>query len=76
MGLILIFFQGAFRLVSCTLIPDVVVCCLCGPTPPLDEIEQSACQNFKASMEILRSAEEVHPRNFPHSVQLDAGILG
>lgn len=66
----------AFRLVSCTLIPDVVVCSLCGPTPGLEEIEQNACQMFKTNMEILRSAEEVHPRNFPHTMQLEAGILG
>lgn len=66
----------AYRLVSCTLIPDVFVCCLCDSTPTLDEIEQTACQTFKSSMELLRSAEEVHPRNFPANVQLDSGILG
>lgn len=68
--------QVAFRLASCTLIPDVVVCCILGQTPLLTEVEQTACTCFKNTMEVLRAAVDVFPRNFPQSIQLDVGILG
>lgn len=66
----------AFRFVCCTLIPDVQVCCLCGPTPALDAIEHSATQCFKSAMEILGSAVLCHPRNFAPGILLDNSILG
>lgn len=66
----------AFRFVVCTLIPEVQLCCLCGPTPPLNEIELSATQSFRNSADILNSAAQCIPRNFPASYIIDSSILG
>lgn len=66
----------AFRFVTCTLIPDVQLACLCGPTPTLNEIEHSATNCFKNSTDILNTAVQCHPRNFPSSCHVDGGILG
>lgn len=66
----------AFRFVCCTLIPDVQVCCLCGPSPTLQDVEHSATQCFKNCSDILSAAIQCHPRNFPLSCQIDGGILG
>ncbi|KAH0812782.1 hypothetical protein GEV33_010014 [Tenebrio molitor] len=66
----------AFRFVCCTLIPEVQLCCLCGPTPVLSEVEHSATNCFKNSADILTSAIQCHPRNFPSSCHIDGGILG
>ncbi|XP_060531593.1 protein fuzzy homolog isoform X1 [Cylas formicarius] len=66
----------AFRFVACSIMPDIQVCCLCGSTPSLKDIEYSAAQCFKNSMDILKSAEQVSPRHFPNSFVIDGGILG
>ena len=66
----------AFRFVCCTLIPEIQLCCLCGPTPILSEVEHSATNCFKNSADILSSAIQSHPRNFPISCHIDGGILG
>ncbi|XP_072382705.1 protein fuzzy homolog [Diabrotica undecimpunctata] len=66
----------AFRFVVCTLIPEVQICCLCGPNPPLNEIELSATQCFRNSTDILNSAAQCVPRNFPSSYIIDTNILG
>ncbi|XP_076273696.1 fuzzy planar cell polarity protein-like protein [Rhynchophorus ferrugineus] len=66
----------AFRFVACSLISDVQVCCLCGSTPALVNIEQFAAQCFKNSTDLLKSASQCVPRNFPSSVSIDSGILG
>lgn len=66
----------AFRFVCCTLIPEVQLCCLCGSTPVLSEIEHLATNCFKNSADILGSAIQCHPRNFPLNCHIDGGILG
>ncbi|CAG9761897.1 unnamed protein product [Ceutorhynchus assimilis] len=66
----------AFRFVACSLISDVQVCCLCGTTPALIDIEQSATQCFKNSSDILKAASQCSPRNFPYTIAVDNGILG
>ncbi|XP_066253877.1 protein fuzzy homolog [Euwallacea similis] len=66
----------AFRFIACSLSPDVQVCCLCGSSPSLMEIEQAATQCFKNSTDILKAASQCIPRNFPQSVAVDGGILG
>lgn len=66
----------AFRFVVCTLIPDVQICCLCGPKPTLTEIEHSATQCFKNSTDILTAAAQCLPRNFPLTYHIDSNILG
>lgn len=66
----------AYRFVAVMLIPNVQICCLCGPTPVLEEIEHSAAQCFKSTLEILESAVRCHPSNFPHSLDAEFGILG
>lgn len=70
------YLQVAFRFVACSLIGDVQVCCLCGSTPALLDIEQAAAQSFKNSTDILKSASQCAPRNFPSNVNVDGGILG
>ncbi|CAH1174065.1 unnamed protein product [Phaedon cochleariae] len=66
----------AFRFVVCTLIPEVQICCLCGATPVLSEIEHSVMQCFKNSTDILSAAVQCVPRNFPTTCILDGSILG
>ncbi|KAF5284601.1 hypothetical protein FQR65_LT02427 [Abscondita terminalis] len=66
----------AYRFVACMLIPHVQVCCLCGSTPPIKDIEFSASQCFKSTLEVFELALQCHPRNIPSSLQLEAGVLG
>ncbi|KAK4886119.1 hypothetical protein RN001_002390 [Aquatica leii] len=66
----------AYRFVACMLIPHIQVCCLCGSTPLIKDIEFSASQCFKSTLEALESALQCHPRNIPSSIQLEAGVLG
>ncbi|XP_022912574.1 protein fuzzy homolog isoform X2 [Onthophagus taurus] len=68
--------NAAFRFISVTLIPDVQLCCLCGPTPSLEEVEQFSTQSFKNLLEVLAAAGQCYPKNFPSSLQFDQGILG
>ncbi|KAJ8945100.1 hypothetical protein NQ318_005281 [Aromia moschata] len=66
----------AFRFVACTLIPEVQLCCLCGPTPILNDIEHSVLQCFKNSHGHIKCSSPVLSRNFPASYCIDGGILG
>ncbi|XP_074038172.1 fuzzy planar cell polarity protein-like protein isoform X2 [Leptinotarsa decemlineata] len=66
----------AFRFVTCTLVPEVQLCCLCGPTPVLSEIEHYVTQCFKNSTDILKAAVQSVPRNFPVTCSVDPSILG
>ncbi|KAJ8913472.1 hypothetical protein NQ315_013852 [Exocentrus adspersus] len=66
----------AFRFVACTLIPEVQLCCLCGPTPLLNDIEHSVMQCFKNSTDILNTAVLCSPKNFPSSYVIDGNVLG
>ncbi|XP_031340603.1 protein fuzzy homolog isoform X2 [Photinus pyralis] len=66
----------AYRFVACMLIPHVQVCCLCGPTPLIKDIEYSASQCFKSALEVIETALRCHPRNLPNSIQLESGVLG
>ncbi|KAJ8984368.1 hypothetical protein NQ317_003516 [Molorchus minor] len=66
----------AFRFVACTLIPEVQLCCLCGPTPILNDIEHSVTQCFRNSTDILNAAVQCSPKNFPSSYNIDGGVLG
>ena len=59
-----------------TLVNNVQVLALCGPTPDLSEIERLAIQCWRNSIEILRTSEQCYPRNFPSTISLDSGILG
>ncbi|XP_044732200.1 protein fuzzy homolog [Chrysoperla carnea] len=68
--------EVAFRLVTCTLIKNVVVCTICGPAPELAEVDHIVVQCFKTMVEVLKSAEQCYPRNFPQSLQLAPEILG
>ncbi|XP_068085209.1 protein fuzzy homolog isoform X2 [Anabrus simplex] len=65
-----------FRLVTCSLVAGVDVCVLCGPTPPLSEVEHTAIQCWKSALDLIRAAEQCYPRNFPHAIQLDSGVMG
>ncbi|KAK5643566.1 hypothetical protein RI129_007411 [Pyrocoelia pectoralis] len=66
----------AYRFVACILIPHVQVCCLCGSTPLIKDIEYSASQCFKSALEVIEMALRCHPRNLPNSIQLESGVLG
>ncbi|XP_067009352.2 protein fuzzy isoform X4 [Anabrus simplex] len=68
--------QVPFRLVTCSLVAGVDVCVLCGPTPPLSEVEHTAIQCWKSALDLIRAAEQCYPRNFPHAIQLDSGVMG
>ncbi|XP_069685331.1 protein fuzzy homolog isoform X2 [Periplaneta americana] len=65
-----------FRLVVCGLVGGIQICALCGPSPPLTEIEHVSIQCWKGAIDILRAAEQCCPRNFPPSIQLDTGVMG
>ncbi|XP_066597945.1 protein fuzzy homolog [Prorops nasuta] len=66
----------AFRLVSVTLISNVEVLALCGPSPDLTEIERLSSQCWKNSIEALRSSEQCYPRNISSTISLDSAVLG
>ncbi|KOC68940.1 Protein fuzzy like protein [Habropoda laboriosa] len=66
----------AFRLVSVTLVNQVQVLALCGPSPDLSEIERFAVQCWKNSIDALHNAEQCYPRNLPASINLDSETLG
>lgn len=65
-----------FRLVSLRLLGGVDICALCGPSPSLSEIEQTALHVWRPVVDILRAAEKTYPRNFPGSMTLDSNVLG
>ncbi|KAJ9583086.1 hypothetical protein L9F63_022575 [Diploptera punctata] len=65
-----------FRLVVCMLMAGVQVCALCGPSPTLTEVEHASLQCWKGAVDVLRAAEQCHPRNFSSSIQLDTGVMG
>lgn len=65
----------AYRFTACMIIPNVQVCCLCGPTPLLEQMEHFVNNCFKSNLETLESAVQYHPRNFPSSLQLEPNIL-
>ncbi|CAK9821176.1 Protein fuzzy homolog [Anthophora plagiata] len=66
----------AFRLVSVTLVNQIQVLALCGPSPDLSEIERFAVQCWKNSIDVLHNAEQCYPRNLPTSINLDSETLG
>lgn len=68
--------QVPFRLVVCGLTGGIQICALCGPSPPLMEVEYVSIQCWKGAIDILRAAEQCFPRNFPPSIQLDTGVMG
>ncbi|CAG9865513.1 unnamed protein product [Phyllotreta striolata] len=61
----------AFRFVVCLLVPNVQICCLCGLTPTLQEIEHSVKQCFKNSTDLLTAA-----KNYSPNFNVDTNILG
>ncbi|PNF23702.1 fuzzy-like protein [Cryptotermes secundus] len=65
-----------FRLVACGLVGGIQICALCGPSPPLTEVEHVSIQCWKGAIDVLRAAEQCFPRNFPPSIQLDNGVMG
>ncbi|XP_021921650.1 protein fuzzy homolog isoform X2 [Zootermopsis nevadensis] len=65
-----------FRLIVCGLTGGIQICALCGPSPPLTEVEYVSIQCWKGAVDILRAAERCFPRNFPPCIQLDSGVLG
>uniref|UniRef100_A0A1B6D4W3 FUZ/MON1/HPS1 first Longin domain-containing protein n=2 Tax=Clastoptera arizonana TaxID=38151 RepID=A0A1B6D4W3_9HEMI len=65
-----------FRLISICLTTGVWVLALCGPTPDLCTIEQAAVKLWKPSIESLKIALQVYPRNIPSFLQIHQCILG
>ncbi|CAH1970623.1 unnamed protein product [Acanthoscelides obtectus] len=65
----------AFRFVVCTLMPDVMLCCLCGSTPALNDIKHFAMQCFRNSTSMLGAVVNSSPRSFPSSWNIGSSIL-
>nr|CAI5863406.1 unnamed protein product [Callosobruchus analis] len=65
----------AFRFVVCTLMPDVMLCCLCGSTPVLNDIKHFAMQCFKNSTSMLSTVITYNPQTFPTSWNIGSSIL-
>lgn len=65
-----------YRLLTFQLTRHVEVCVLCGPTTHLTEQEQEVSRFWRTSYDLLRTLLQLHPRNFPGSIELDANLLG
>ncbi|XP_025829969.1 protein fuzzy homolog isoform X2 [Agrilus planipennis] len=65
-----------YRLITCSPMPYMHICCLANQQHSLNEIERSAINCFNTNLEVLNSAIQCFPRNIPESLQLDLGVLG
>ncbi|XP_059620046.1 protein fuzzy homolog isoform X2 [Phlebotomus argentipes] len=66
----------AYRLVSIPILQNINICLLCGAEPPYKDVENLVHQVWRPDLKTLELAEQCFPRNFPASLELDAGILG
>ncbi|XP_059152757.1 protein fuzzy homolog [Physella acuta] len=64
------------RLLTFELLRHVEVCLICGPTPSLTDMEREIGRFWTPALDNLRSARQLHPRNFPTSIEVDNNILG
>lgn len=53
------------RLVTLQLTQAVELCLLCGPAPSLAVLEEEVCSFWSDVLDLLKSASNLHPRNFP-----------
>ncbi|XP_054720740.1 protein fuzzy homolog [Uloborus diversus] len=68
--------QTPNRLVALHLLRDVEVCVLCSNEPSLATLEEEAPNIWKSCFDDLKVVSNLHPRNFPASIELDKNILG
>lgn len=64
------------RLLTFSLMSNVDVLTLCGPTPSLAQLEQDVGRFWVPAVEMLHSVRKIHPRNFPSYIDVDHNILG
>ncbi|GFN98622.1 protein fuzzy homolog [Plakobranchus ocellatus] len=64
------------RLLTFELLRNVMACVICGPSPPLSELEREIGRFWMPAVETLKSVRKTLPRNIPHSIEVDANILG
>ncbi|KFB38700.1 AGAP008489-PA-like protein [Anopheles sinensis] len=66
----------AYRFISIPLTQGVSICALCGAEPPYDVLQGMSQQFWMSELDMLISAEQNYPKNFPQTVELDSHILG
>uniref|UniRef100_A0A182J7N3 Fuzzy n=1 Tax=Anopheles atroparvus TaxID=41427 RepID=A0A182J7N3_ANOAO len=66
----------AYRFISIPLTQGVSICALCGAEPPYDVLQGLSQQFWMSELDMLISAEQNYPKNFPPTVELDGHILG
>ncbi|GFS24611.1 fuzzy-like protein [Elysia marginata] len=64
------------RLLTFELLRSVTVCVICGPSPPLADLEKEVARFWVPAVETLKSARKTVPRNIPVSLEMDSNILG
>lgn len=68
--------NSAFRVVSIPLSASMAICAICGAEPVLQDIQMMVQHTFKNDIDMLLSAENCVPRNFPDEIDFDSRILG
>ncbi|RUS81064.1 hypothetical protein EGW08_011183, partial [Elysia chlorotica] len=64
------------RLMTFELLRHVTVCVICGPSPPLSDLEKEIGRFWVPAVETLKSVRKIVPRNIPVSIEIDPNILG
>ncbi|KAK3771990.1 hypothetical protein RRG08_011903 [Elysia crispata] len=64
------------RLLTFELLRNVTACVICGPSPPLSDLEKEISRFWVPAVETLKSARKTVPRNVPASIEVDSNILG
>ncbi|XP_012944707.1 protein fuzzy homolog [Aplysia californica] len=64
------------RLMTFKLMAHVEVWVICGPTPSLSQLEMEIARFWVAAVDTLHQVRQIHPRNFPASIDVDNNILG
>ncbi|GBP79044.1 Protein fuzzy [Eumeta japonica] len=66
----------AYRAVTCKLLADVYIVVVCGPTPPLSQIDELVLACWENYAPLIKEAKLIHPRNIPESVKFESCVLG
>uniref|UniRef100_A0A023EQ89 Putative secreted protein n=1 Tax=Aedes albopictus TaxID=7160 RepID=A0A023EQ89_AEDAL len=66
----------AYRFISIPITQGVSICALCGAEPPYDKLQTMSQQFWMNEIDLLITAEQNYPKNYPATVELDSSILG
>ncbi|XP_058822999.1 protein fuzzy homolog isoform X1 [Topomyia yanbarensis] len=66
----------AYRFISIPITQGVSICALCGAEPPYDKLQTMSQQFWMNEIDLLITAEQNYPKNYPATIELDSSILG